>query len=271
MNTLETGAGHTTVAFCIAGARHIAVTPDAGQAERIRSYLAEHAIPAEPTFVQESSDTALPATAGLPERLDFVFIDGAHRFPFPMIDWHYTEARVPVGGIVAVDDSMMPSVRILYDFLVGEDDWELIEQIHATAMFRRVRKSANMWDWADQNINKEFHARVTAGVGVELELQDAPSPDAASSAPDAEDGAGAETALRGARLQIKAMQLQMRALERDQQATQLTLQRVRSELWAIKSSRSHKLLALLRRIFVDPARRVKRRLLRRRGAQETGR
>ena len=154
MQTLETGAGQTTVAFAIAGARHIAITPDREQTQRIEDYCRERGIENRVTFIHGSSDAVLPSGQGIPARLDFVLIDGAHRFPFPIIDWFYTASRVPTGGIVAVDDCRMPSVRILHDFLAGEDDWELIETLHATAFFRRVRETANALDWADQKINK---------------------------------------------------------------------------------------------------------------------
>lgn len=154
MRTLETGAGQTTVAFAIAGAQHIAITPDREQTQRIQDYCRQSGIDNEVTFLHGSSDTILPSAQDIPDRLDFVFIDGAHRFPFPIIDWYYTAARVPTGGIVAVDDCRMPSVRILHDFLAAEDDWELIQSLHVTAFFRRVRETVNVWDWADQKINK---------------------------------------------------------------------------------------------------------------------
>lgn len=154
MHTLETGAGQTTVAFALAGAQHITITPDGDQIQRINDYLRQSGIENRVAFVQGSSDTVLPNGQDIPQHLDFVFIDGAHRFPFPIIDWYYTEGRVPVGGIVAVDDCQMPSVRILHDFLAGEDDWELVQLIHVTAFFRRVRDTVNEWDWADQRINK---------------------------------------------------------------------------------------------------------------------
>ncbi|MGH6841446.1 MAG: class I SAM-dependent methyltransferase [Methylocella sp.] len=154
MQTLETGAGQTTAAFAIAGTEHIAITPDRAQADRIRSYLDGLKVPTKVTFIHESSDVVLPSGQGIPERLDFVLIDGAHRFPFPILDWHYTECRVPVGGIVAVDDYLMPSVRILHDFLLGEEDWKLLITFQATAFFRRVHETVNVWDWADQKINK---------------------------------------------------------------------------------------------------------------------
>jgi hypothetical protein len=154
MQTLETGAGQTTVAFAIAGTQHTCITPDRDQAERIRGYCAEEGINCTVAFIHESSDIALPAGNGIPETLDFILIDGAHRFPFPILDWHYTEQRLRVGGIVAVDDYPMPSVRILHEFLMGEDEWDLIQRFQRTSFFRRNRKTVNVWDWADQNINR---------------------------------------------------------------------------------------------------------------------
>jgi hypothetical protein len=154
MQTLETGAGQTTVAFALAGAHHVCITPDVAQARKISDYLAQ--LGAEPSlrFIHRSSDEALPCGEGVPDRLDVVLIDGAHRFPFPILDWHYTQSRIPVGGHVIVDDYRMPSVRVLHDFLVGEQEWELVKAFEVTAVFRRVSETVNIWDWADQRINK---------------------------------------------------------------------------------------------------------------------
>jgi Methyltransferase domain len=163
MNTLETGAGQTTVVFAGSGTHHVVVTPDEHQTERIRQYLSRVGIEGDLTFIHASSDAALPAGTDIPERLDLVLIDGAHRFPLPVIDWHYTEARVPVGGMVVVDDAKMPSVRILHDFLDGEDDWMLERELRTTSFFRRVRRQENTRDWADQNINRAHFGRILAG------------------------------------------------------------------------------------------------------------
>jgi predicted O-methyltransferase YrrM len=160
MNTLETGAGQTTVAFALAGANHVCITPDRAQAEKIEGYLEALEATASVRFIHQSSDEALPAGQGIPEQLDVVLIDGAHRFPFPILDWHYTQARVPVGGLVIVDDYKMPSVRILYDFLAGEQEWELVRAFEVTAFFRKVKETVSVWDWADQSINRPHLDRV---------------------------------------------------------------------------------------------------------------
>jgi hypothetical protein len=165
MNTLETGAGQTTVAFAAGGANHVSVTPDVAQAQKIQAYLESRGVNAAVRFIHESSDEALPSGKGIPERLDIVLIDGAHRFPFPMLDWYYTQARVPVGGMVVVDDYRMPSVRILYDFLDGEEEWELVKAFEVTAFFRRVKETVGVWDWADQRINKPHLDRIAQKTG----------------------------------------------------------------------------------------------------------
>ena len=147
MRTLETGAGQSTVAFAIAGTQHVSITPGRLEAERIRNYCREHGIEDTITFIHDSSDIALASGQGIPDVIDFVFIDGAHRFPFPILDWHFTEQKVPVGGIVAIDDYLTPSVKILHDFLLEEDDdWELIQSFRfisrrhgGTSFFRRKR------------------------------------------------------------------------------------------------------------------------------------
>ena len=89
-----------------------------------------------------------------------MLIDGAHRFPFPIIDWHYTERRFRPAESSRLTIYRMPSVRILHDFLAGEDDWELVREFQVTSFFRRARKTENVWDWADQNINKPHLERV---------------------------------------------------------------------------------------------------------------
>lgn len=162
MNTLETGAGQTTVAFALKGANHVCITPDVEQATRIREYLDPQAPSGSVNFIHRSSDEALPSGEDIPERLDIVLIDGAHRFPFPILDWYYTQARIPVGGMVIVDDYRMPSVRILYDFLAGEDEWELVKAFEVTAAFRRTKETVSVWDWADQQINKPHLDRMSA-------------------------------------------------------------------------------------------------------------
>jgi hypothetical protein len=62
--------------------------------------------------------------------------------------------------LVVVDDYKMPSVRILYDFLEGEEEWEMVKAFESTAFFRRIKETVSVWDWADQRINKPHLDRI---------------------------------------------------------------------------------------------------------------
>lgn len=154
MRTLETGAGASSVVFAIRGTQHTCVTPDRAEAQRIEAYCEQAGIRHSITFIHDPSDHALPRSPLIPDTLDFVLIDGAHRFPMAIIDWHYAAARLSVNGVVAVDDVQLPSVRILYDFLMVEDEWELTRTIGGTAFFRHVRATTTENDWQGQMINR---------------------------------------------------------------------------------------------------------------------
>jgi hypothetical protein len=156
MRTLETGSGYTTVVFAIAETQHVCITPIREETESIQSYCREHNIRDNITFIHESSDVVLPSGKGVPETIDLVFIDGAHRFPFSILDWHFTERRIPVGGFLGIDDFHMPSIRILYDFLLEEPEWELVRRFRNTSFFRRRAETVISSDWVGQRINKFY-------------------------------------------------------------------------------------------------------------------
>ncbi|MFN7118499.1 MAG: class I SAM-dependent methyltransferase [Saprospiraceae bacterium] len=159
MTTLETGSGYSTIAFALAGSKHICITPFTEESGRIKQYCNKIGLQPNITFLAASSDQILPDQNVIPAQLDFVFIDGAHRFPFACIDFHYTESKLPVGGIMGVDDIDMPSVKVLYDFIRREKEWELIEKIKGTAFFRRIKPTEPLMDWQAQQMNEAYKQR----------------------------------------------------------------------------------------------------------------
>ncbi len=158
MATLETGCGQTTVVFSLAKTRHTCITPSMEETGRIQAYCRNLNLPENVIFISRSSDLALPCGDNIPEELDVVFIDGAHRFPLPIIDWYYTAWKLKAGGIVAVDDYTMPSVGVLFDFLRMEDEWEQLRILENTAFFRKLRDPYIDFedDWQHQKINLAF-------------------------------------------------------------------------------------------------------------------
>ena len=88
MATLETGAGSSTLAFAAGGAEHVAITPDGGEEARIRAKARALGIDdSKVSFRIGPSHELLPALEERP--LDLCLVDGAHGFPYPILDWWY--------------------------------------------------------------------------------------------------------------------------------------------------------------------------------------
>jgi len=97
MATLETGAGSSTMMLAARGADHEAVTPSADEAERIRAECGRRGIPTDKLrFRIGPSHEVLPTWE--PRPLDLVLVDGAHGFPYPILDWWHLAPHVQVGA-----------------------------------------------------------------------------------------------------------------------------------------------------------------------------
>lgn len=157
MVTLETGCGQSTVIYAIARTSHTCIMPNSEEAERVKDYCINLGIAFNIKFIISSSDSALPSHKQEFSELDHVLIDGAHAFPAPIIDWHYTARNLKIGGTLGVDDYRMPSVKILYDFLRTEDEeWEFIRIVQNTAFFKKLRQPRDLVHWNGQKINARY-------------------------------------------------------------------------------------------------------------------
>jgi Methyltransferase domain len=150
MTTLETGAGSSTLAFAAGGADHLAVTPDAGEERRIRAKAAALGIDASHVaFRLGPSHEVLPALE--PRPLDLVLIDGAHGFPYPVLDWWFVAPHVRIGGRVLIDDAYMPPVRVLVDGLRRAPGWEVAGAVgYRTVIVRKTADELPPWDWGGE-------------------------------------------------------------------------------------------------------------------------
>jgi len=147
--TLETGAGVSTVAFIQLGTYHTCVNPRQDEIERIKAYCKTRSIPLEKAkFIVEKSEYVLPAIKEEP--LDFVLIDGDHKFPIPFLDWYYTAPLVRIGGRVIIDDLQLWTGDVLRRFLLMEDEWMLDRQFERSAAFIKVREGSQAKWWGQQ-------------------------------------------------------------------------------------------------------------------------
>ena len=149
-NTLETGAGISTVLFAMKEANHTCVVPNADLVTRIRDYCQQRAIPIERIDFQIGKSEKILPTLETGE-LDLLLIDGQHAFPTPFIDWYYTADKLRVGGIVMIDDTQLWTGQVLKKFLLEETEWRLIEEFSArTAIFKKEKATTNEKWWGQQ-------------------------------------------------------------------------------------------------------------------------
>jgi hypothetical protein len=147
--TLETGSGLSTVLFAAIGVEHTCVTPAQSEADRIVTYCATHEIDTGGvTFAIGPSDEVLPRLA--PEPLDIVLIDGGHGFPTPMLDWYYAGSRLRAGGILVIDDIVLPAVAQLCAFLDCDPRFAREQRTSKWVVYRRVGDGDLRQDWFEQ-------------------------------------------------------------------------------------------------------------------------
>ena len=78
-----------------------------------------------------------------PRPLDLVLIDGAHGFPYPILDWWHVAGHVRLGGTVLLDDAYLPGVAAIVDFARSSDAWRVDDAISfRTARLTKLRDEA---------------------------------------------------------------------------------------------------------------------------------
>ena len=139
MATLETGAGASTIVFAARGARHEAVTPDPEEEQRIRRACSERGI--DDSRLVFHIGRSQDILAALPDRkLDLVLVDGAHGFPYPVLDWWHLAPRLREGGSMLLDDAYLPGVSAIVDYVRSSDAWALEAPVSfRTAHIRKLR------------------------------------------------------------------------------------------------------------------------------------
>jgi predicted O-methyltransferase YrrM len=124
--TLETGVGASTVVFAAGGATHTAISPDPQEHQLVREYCQRIGVDdSRLTFIAGFSEDVLPSLLSRERTLDAAFIDGAHSFPFPEVDWCYITRSLKPGARLVLDDITIPSVEPVHRHMVLEPNWRL--------------------------------------------------------------------------------------------------------------------------------------------------
>jgi predicted O-methyltransferase YrrM len=80
------------------------------------------------------------------DRFDFIFIDGNHRFDDVLVDFYLADQILAVGGIMALDDSWMASIRTVANFVATNRAYEPVcQRSPSMAVFRKLRDDDRDW------------------------------------------------------------------------------------------------------------------------------
>jgi hypothetical protein len=136
--TLETGAGTSTMVFAASGTEHEVVTPSTDEPERILAECRRRDISTDGVrFLRGPSHDVLAAWQ--PRPLDLVLLDGAHGFPYPILDWWYVMPHLKSEGLLLLDDAYMGAVRTLLDYLRSSPGWRVEEAVgYRTVIVRKL-------------------------------------------------------------------------------------------------------------------------------------
>jgi hypothetical protein len=156
-STIETGVGASTVVFASCGARHTAISPDPTEHQRVQDYCERIGIDhSQVSFMAGLSDDVLPTTLTRDRTLDAAFIDGAHSFPFPEVDWYYITRSMKVGGKLLLDDVPIPAVAPVFRHMRLEPNWRLDGIFdNRSAAFTLLAPPAPE-SWVDQPFNNHY-------------------------------------------------------------------------------------------------------------------
>ncbi len=120
---------------------------------------------ASTTFVEGPTQRTL-ARYDFAHRHQLVLIDGPHGYPFPDAEYCSLYPTIDVGGLLIVDDILIPSVGRMFEIIRAEDMFELLEIVNGnTAFFRRTNArliDPEGDDWWLQGYNRSYYQQVTS-------------------------------------------------------------------------------------------------------------
>jgi predicted O-methyltransferase YrrM len=92
-------------------------------------------------FHLKRSEIVLPTFFGEGLKIDFAFIDGKHNFDHVLVDFFYVDKMLPVGGVVAFDDSQFASINRVCRFIQRNLKYEVIATYTAAGLAHNLKSN----------------------------------------------------------------------------------------------------------------------------------
>ena len=154
MVTLETGSGYSSVMFISNKCHHTSISPVKEESLRISTYCKDAGISLDDVkFLIGESHEILPTLAK--DSFDVIFIDGAHRFPFPIVDWFFSSLLLKENGLIVIDDTDIISCHIVSQFLANDSHWETVDIRENFGIFRKKGNHDYPSDWLGQIFSRQ--------------------------------------------------------------------------------------------------------------------
>jgi len=138
-HSAETGTGRSTLLLSQLSANHLVFAKDdRGDGDSLELVRSSDLLRSSTTtFVVGPTQLTLPSYQ-LRQPLDLVFLDGPHGFPFPQLEYYYFYPHIRPGGLLILDDTQIPSISGMHEFLREDDMWHLNAVVDYTAFYTRT-------------------------------------------------------------------------------------------------------------------------------------
>lgn len=136
-HSMETGSGVSTIVFSHLSADHkvFAVEHGNGSISNVRNSSLFNASSVE--FIEGPTQLTLPKFT-FQNKLQLALIDGPHGYPFPDMEYYYIYPQLETGALLLLDDTQIPNIRNMYEFIKADDMFDLVDEFGNTAFFRRT-------------------------------------------------------------------------------------------------------------------------------------
>lgn len=136
--SVETGTGKSTILLSHLSSHHTVFTQDdSGFGDSLSKVRSSPLLGNNVSFVVGPTQVTLQLHK-FTSPIEIALIDGPHGYPFPELEYYFIYPHIVEGGYLIVDDTHIPTVTRLVEFLRDDDMFSLETVVRTTAFFKRT-------------------------------------------------------------------------------------------------------------------------------------